>query len=342
MKQVSLKLAVLGALGLASAQALAAGALQPLSASPAGSAYINCYNSGRVVPPLAGPATTNLLARSNFGTTTPGGSSGVCEITGLANDATAPLPGYGLQLTSTVQNITNVAGTQVIGNVTERVWRKPAATAPVTPTNMCIIGTKVTMSGNFPYDTTNFEMNDVVRGGYQSAGTVNVGYFALAATPALTPVYRAGRTFTSVQHRAYKYAGTTAEKQNNGTGYLDLPTIGGLGSVAINGVNSPILGGAVASATPAQQQAKVEAGWVDFTFDAAVADDDGGSNPISAIAYIEFACGTNADNAATINSTWRKAGALRLRRTAQENTTFGEIVLTGYAPPGATVVVPTP
>ena len=54
-------------------------------------------------------------------------------------------------------------------------------------------------------------------------------------------VYRAGRTFTSVQHRAYIYGGgTTAEKQNNGTGYLDFPTIGGLSTLNINGFNSPL------------------------------------------------------------------------------------------------------
>jgi len=343
MKNVKMRFAILGALSFTSLQVFAAGSLQPLVAAPTGSAYINCYNSGRVIPPLAGPAETTFNARSNFGITGLGGSSGVCEITGLANDAIPPLPGYGPQLATTAQSFTNVAGTQIIGNVTERVWRKPAGTAPVTPTNMCIIGTKVNMNGNFAYDTTNFELNDITRGGYNGLGTVNVGYFALSSTPALSPVYRAGRTFTAVQHRAYKYAGTTAERQNNGTNYLDLPSIGTTApSTPINGVNAPILGGAIASATAAQQEAAVADGWVDFTVDAAVADDDGGNNPISAMTYIEFPCGTNTDNQATINSTWRKAGALRLRRTAQENTTFGEIVLTGYAPPGATVTVPTP
>lgn len=341
MKKITLKLAVLGALGLASSQVFAAGSLQPLVAAPVGSAYINCYNAGRVVPPLAGPATSTLLARSNFGSTSHGGSSGVCEITGLANDATAPLPGYGLQITSTAQNIMNAANTLVIGNVTERVWRKLAATAPVTPTNMCIIGTKVTMSSLNNYDTTRFELNDIARGGYSSAGTVNVGYFALAATPALTPAYRAGRTFTSVQHRAYKYgAGSTvAENQNNGTGYLDLPTIGGLATLNINGVNSPIAANVVATTggVATLQDAQINSNWVDFTLDAAVQDDDGGNNPVSAMTYIEFACGKNTDNATTINSTWRKVGALQLRRTAQESTTFANISLTGYAPPGATV-----
>ena len=343
MNSSLLKLAVLGALGVASAPVFAAGSLQPLVVAPTGSAYINCYNDGRVVPPLAGPQETTLNARSNFGTTALGGSSGVCEITGLANDLTAPLPGYGLQVTSTTQSILNPAGT-TIGSVVERIWRKPAATAPVTPTNMCIIGTKVALTNNATYDSTSgyFELNDIARGGYSNSGTVNVGYFALSSTPSLSPVYRAGRTFTSVQHRAYRYAGTIPEQQNNGTGYLDLPSTGTF-TGAINGVNSGISGSTIATATAAQQEAAVNSNWVDFTIDAVFADDDGTTNPTSAMTYVEFPC--NADSAAVMNSVvasgstlgWRKAGALRLRRTAQELTTFAEISLTGYAPPGAVI-----
>lgn len=152
-------------------------------------------------------------------------------------------------------------------------------------------------------------MNDIARGGYSGSGSVNVGYFSLASSPALSPVYRAGRTFTSVQHRAYIYGGgTLAQQQNNGTGYLDLPTIGGLATLNINGVNAPFVANVVAPAPGAgQQDAQINSNWVDFTTDAVYQDDDGGTNPISAMTYVEFPCGTNTDNAATINSTWRKA-----------------------------------
>lgn len=342
MKNSLLNLAVISTLGVISVPAFAAGSLQPLVSAPTGSAYINCYNDGRVIPPLAGPATTALLARSNFGSTTLAGSSGVCEITGLANETTAPLPGYGLQVTSSTQSIPNAAGTATIGTVVERIWRKPAATAPVTATNMCIIGTKVTLT-NTLYDTTLFELNDIARGGYSSISTVNVGYFALAASPAPSPVYRAGRTFTSVQHRSYIYGGgTVAERQNNGTGFVDLPPIGGSLTLNINGDNTPLLPNVIATAvTSTQQQAQINANWVDFSLDAAAVDDDGGSNPSTSMTYVEFPC--NNDTAGVMNTVaasgstagWRKAGALRLRRTAQENTTFAEITLTGYAPPGA-------
>ena len=348
MKNVKMKVAVFGVLGLASAQAFAAGTFINLptggfaavGADPA-SAYTRCYADGRVIPPLAGPATTALLARGNFGMVATAGSSGRCEITGIANDATAPLPGYGAQITSTTQAIRNAANTADVGSVTERVWRKLAATAPVTATNMCIIGTKVTLNSTL-YDTTRLEVNDVARGGY-TGKTVNVGYKASASE---SVVNRAGRAFTSAQHRAYIYGGgTTAQKQNNGTGYVDIPPIGGVGP-EINGINTALAANVVApAASTATQQVLVNNNWVDFTVDIAAVDDDGGNNPVSAMMYVEFDCGTNTDNATIINTLapngstagWRRTGAIKIRRTAQENTTFATITMPGYAPSGSTV-----
>lgn len=338
MHNKTMKLAVIGALSFASSAAFAAGTFCSLPASPTGSAYINVYNDGRTVPSLTpGSAVTPLQSRLNFGSDYPyGGAAGLCQITGLANDATAPLSGYGLQVTSNSQNIYATNGTTVIGNVTQRIWRKTSTTP-----NSCILGTKVTLSTNAFWDGSRyFELNDIAVGGY-GTGTTNVGYFAASASPALSPVYRAGRTFTSVQHRPYRYGGTAEERQNNGVGYLDLPTIGGSSTLAINGNDTvtntgvAFTGTDIASASSAQQDAQVNSNWVDFTLDAGYQDDDGGTNPVSAIAYVEFDC--NGDSASTINSTWRKAGALRLRQTAQENTVFHEISLTGYAPPGATI-----
>jgi len=345
MNNVKLKLAVFGVFSLVSAQVYAAGTLCSLPAAPTGSAYINAYNDGRVVPPLAGPDTTVLNARMNFGTTTDGGSAGLCEITSLSNDSAPPLTGYGaiavVSATRTIPSVTG--GSTSIGQVVERIWRKPAATAPVTTTDMCILGTKVSNLSNTDHDsgtagTQLFEVNDIARGGYSGSGTVGVGYFKQATNA--SRLYRVGRTFTSVQHRAYMYgAGATlAQQQNNGTGYVDLPPIAGSATLNINGVNSGIAAGVVASvgALPTTlQDAQVNSNWVDFTTDSVYADDDGSTNPVSTMNYVEFAC--NSDSAATINSTWVKTGAIRLRQTAQENTTFKEITIDGYAPPGATL-----
>jgi hypothetical protein len=334
MKNVKLRLAIFGALGLASAQAFAAGTLCALPAAPTGSAYIDAYNTGRVIPTM--PATTTVcLARTNFGTNTRATSSCTvsdCAITSIASEITPPLAGYTLITSATRSIPTTTGGGGNIGNVLDLVFRK-AGTTP-----MCIIGTRATMI-NADHDsgiggTQYFEINDIARGGYSGAGTVNVGYFLQAA--AASPAFRIGRTYTSVQHRAYKYAGTLSEKQNNGTGYIDLPTIAGSSTLDINGVNSPILGSAVAAVgSAADQDAQVNSNWVDFTADTVFSDDDGATNASSAMTYVEFAC--NNDSKATIDSTWVKAGAISLRQTAQENTTFKRIDIDGFAPPGATV-----
>jgi hypothetical protein len=339
MKNIKMKLVVSSALALVSSQVFAA--LEPLVAAPTGSAYINCFNDGRVTP-----ASTANDARNNFGSSTNASSNGVCEITGISNDASSPKTGYSI-VTSATRTIPSVTGGSTsIGQLIERIWRKPAATAPVTATDMCIFGAKVSNLSNTDHDsgtsgTQWFEVNDLARGGFSGSGTVNVGYFIQAVTA--SPVYRVGRSFTSVQHRAYTY-NTLADKRANGTGYLDLPTIGGSSTLAINGNDTvtntglPFLATDVASVTTASEQdAQVNSNWVDFTLDTVYQDDDGSTNVISAMTYVEAPC--NSDSAAVINgaSGWKKTGAIRLRQTAQENTTFKQIEIDGYAPPGATV-----
>ena len=309
MKNVKLKLAVFGALGLASVQALAAGSLCALAAAPAGSAYINAYNQGRVIPPLAGPATTVLLARMNFGSTADGGAGGNCEITALANETTPPLAGYSL-VTSAVRTIPpTTGGAGSIGSVLDIIWRNAAGTT-------CVFGTRTTFT-NADHDsgtagTQYFEANDVARGGYSASGAVNVGYFKQAANA--SRLYRVGRTFTSVQHRAHIYGGgTLAQKQNNAAGYLDLPAIAGLTTDVANGNLTLATPGVVAPVGAGLQQAQVNSNWVDFTVDSTFNDPDSASlNPLSPMNYIQAPC--NSDSAATINATWVKACLLYTSR----------------------------
>lgn len=324
-----LKMAVLTSLGI-SGQVMAG--FESLPASPTGSAYINCYNDGR----------TAAAPRGNFGSypipsTELPSSSGFnkCAVVTISSDVTAPKTGYTI-VTSATRTIPSVTGGSTsIGQVTERIWRKPAATAPVTSTDMCILGARVSNLTNTDHDAATagvqlFEVNDIARGGYGSFGAVDVGYF-IQATGAPSVVYRVGRTLTSVQHRSLQYD-TLANKALNGTNYADLPGIGG-SSPAISGENTPIGPTTPASTTSATQLATVNSNWIDFTVDAVYADDDGTTNPSSAMTYIEAPC--NSDSAAVINATWVQNGAIRLRQTAQENTTFKEIQIPGYAPPGA-------
>ena len=87
----TVQLAVIAALGFVAFESQAAPCA--LSASPTGSAYINAYNQGRSVPPLAGPAVTDLASRGNFGSASQAGSAGDCEVT-PASDAAPPWNGY--------------------------------------------------------------------------------------------------------------------------------------------------------------------------------------------------------------------------------------------------------
>jgi len=135
MKNITLKLALLGVFG-ASTHAYALG-LEPLQANPTGSAYINCFNDGR----------TGADPKGNFGSyqpITPPSSTvnNKCAVVGLANDSSSPKTGYTLVTSAsrTIPTSTGAGGN--IGNITERIWRKPAATSPVTTTDMCVLEPK--------------------------------------------------------------------------------------------------------------------------------------------------------------------------------------------------------
>lgn len=332
MKSIKLKLAIINIISFVSTPVFSAGSFCTLPAAPTGSAYISAYNTGRVIPPLTGPATSAVLARGNFGILPSAGLVSDCSITSLPNDSTPPVTGYTLVVSATRTVPTTTGGTGNIGTVTDRIWRNATNT-------MCIFGTKFA-AANADHDssvagTQYFEVNDIVRGGFGTSGPVNVGYFRQASTA--VPVFRIGRTYTSVQHRPYIYGpvGTLAQRQNNGNGYLDLPAIGGTGS-SINGLNSPLPPSTIApSVTIAQQEAMVNSNWVDFTTTVLFLNEEGINNINSSFVYVEAPC--NGDNVATINTTWVKPKAISLRQTAQRDNTFKSIDISGYAPPGATV-----
>lgn len=309
MKISLLKLAVLSALTLSN-QAFATGFVGLPAAGFTSSAYTNCFNDGRTV---ADP-------KGNFGSSSPINLpsttvNNICWVAKPASELTSPLSGYSLVGSRSTVIPTSTGAGGNIGTLVDYVWRNSS-------TNMCIIGTRATMI-NADHDlstagTQIFEINDVTRGGFSGLGTVNVAY-TLFATNA-SPVYRAGRTFTSVQHRALKYDNST-NKALNGTNYLDLPTKNTV-TANITGENTPILATATASTTLATQDAVVNDNYVDFTLDTGFQDDDGGLNPLTAFTYIQASCSANP----TVQT-----NAIRLRQSAQENTTFKEILMDGYA-----------
>ncbi|MFD0929423.1 hypothetical protein ACFQ1T_06480 [Methylophilus glucosoxydans] len=305
MKKVILAMAVAGLYAFNTTSVFATGLVAIPATGFSGSAYTLCNTTG------------------NFGSSTPTqpttSANNTCA-TFPTNEATSPVAGYTL-IASTTRNAV-INGT-TIGNVSDRVWRNSAGTS-------CIFGARFTAL-NADWDpntagTQYFEVNDIARGGFGSA-SVNAGYFVQATNA--SPIYRIGRTFTSVQHRAYKYD-TAANKLLLGTNYLDLPTANSV-NAAYTGEVTGIGPSTAASTTAATQDAVVNSNWIDFTMDVGYVDDDGGSNVVSAMTYVEAACNSSAV------SGWVKTGAIRLRQTGQEATTMQEISIDGYAPPGATV-----
>jgi len=331
MKASMVRLAVLSTLSVAYSQVLAAGfealpTTTPITVTGGTTAYITCNPTGDFGSGSGANASVKTPTSSPNDT---------CYVSAPSTDLTAPVTGYSLvasaNRTVTLNNTYSGSTNKNIGTVLDVVWRKPAATAPVTTTDMCIYGTKFTATTT-DYNTGNagnqyFEANGVARGGFIDTSTstprdVEVAYSRSSTTADVA--YRSGRTFTSVQHRP---------------GDVARPLTGLGSSPSINGKDSS--GG---SATSTQQLADLNNNWVEFTTDVNARDDDGSTTASSAMFYIKTSCSTSAPVAVS--------NAIRLRQTFQEQSTDGanpaadqrfiEVSVSGYVPPnGAATPAPT-
>lgn len=303
MKKVMINLAVLNALSLLSVPAMATGFVNIPATGFSGTAYTLCNTTGNFGSAIATQATTS--------------ANNTCAV---FPSIEMSYPGYGLSVA--VASRPAIINGITIGTVTDRVFRNAANTS-------CLFVTKFTANSN-EWDnipgTQYFVVNDIARGGFGS-GVVNAGYWASASNA--SPVYRIGRTFTSVQHRAFAYD-TAAHKLMDGINYLDLPTANSV-NTALSGEPLGIASVTHASTSSATQDAVVNSNWIDFTLESTYQNQDGSPQGVSAITYIEAACD------GTAVSGWVKPGAIRLRQTGQEATTMQEIIIDGYAPPGATL-----
>lgn len=331
MKHLSLKLAVLGTLGVLSAQASAGfGVFENLPAAgfsvsagtnqPAGTtAYLILNDSGNFG---SGTDLTPSAGFHDVGATAPASNN--------AANAPAPYGSYtlaGAATGSIVVNNTYTNGTNVtVGQWNNRLWRRSDGLA-------CVYGYNIVNTLNSDYrplvsGTQNIEFNDIAYGGFGTL-TVNAAYWKQSSASSV--VYRAGRTFTAVQHRG---SGSTVE-----TGYVQRPITSPAFSLSINGVNSyPTPAG---GPTAGQQTASLNSNWVNFTFDVNALDDDGSTTASSPWVYVQTTSCTTGTPATTAN-------AVRLRQTFQElngdgvtDNPFIEVALPGYIPPGGSVT-PTP
>lgn len=305
MKYLSLKLAVLGALGMTSVPVFATGLVSlpatGVSVTGGTSAYITCNTTGNFGSGSGAGAPVKPTTSAN----------NTCAVF-PANESTSPVSGFSLVTSATrsvVMNNTYTGGVnKTVGSVTEYVWRNAAETE-------CVYGLKV-QNNNTDYHTAAgnqyFEVNDVARAGF-SGLTISVGYSTI---PTISePVYRIGRTFTAVQHRA--------------SGYSSQPLTGLGSSPSINGLNSwP----GTASAT--QQRADINTNWVNFTTDINFLDDDGSTSAASGLMYVRAACNSDDPEDHELNN------AIRLRQTFQElagdgvtANSFIEVPVRGFVPP---------
>jgi hypothetical protein len=303
MKNVKLKLAIFGALGLASAQAMAALAVLPTSGT---SPYVQCRTA------------------SNFGaqadTTLPGAGDSACVVTNGVGAAltlnSTPEPGFVL---STSNTSTITAFSETLGTLNERVFVNSPS-----PISQCIYAKQIVMSNTGTHDynpqrtgVNRMEVNDFAFGGY--TGAVSAGYAKNNATTN-SSVFRIGRTFTSVQMQPNVVGGASVAP-----GYQVLPPAGGTLGVQINGVGQTLT--PPGTPTAAQQEAAFSGthNWVDFTTDVvAGADEDGSTNPGAPNMYIKQAC--------TANTTTPTAGNFELRQTGQETQPFVFVTGTSRAP----------
>ncbi|MEQ1766495.1 MAG: hypothetical protein ABL859_03625 [Methylotenera sp.] len=330
MRNLTIKFAVIGALGLATAQVLAA---------PAG--FVNLPLTGFTVAPITtgiaqqpgGTSAFILLNTSgNFGSSaTINPATGNAYTFGAilpapANDLASPATGFTL-VTSAVRQVTvnntytgNVA--KNIGTVLDAVWRNAAKTE-------CIYGTKVTLNStdyNVLPGNDYFEVNSIVRGGFGTR-PVAVAYATTSATGEVT--FRAGRTYTSVQHR-----GSLLYNSATGKGYVPRPLTTPAFTGAINGLDT-LPNPATDNPTAAQQSASINTNWVELTTDVNWLDADTMTPAASShMNYIHSTCSSAAPVAV--------ANAIRLRQTYQEASAAGNpnrftsVSVTGFVPPGGT------
>jgi hypothetical protein len=339
MKNVKLKLAVLGALSLVSAQAVATGLVAlPTAGYTSASTNVAGVADYQLVPGTYQPngttgwVTCNKLS-GNYG-------SGTYTVpTNVANPAgdnfCAVFPGGGRSLTTspvstiatavaaaTTTNIT--ANSETLASMTQRTWRNAGSTE-------CVFAKLFDFSTTATFDynpqlggSQRFEANDIALGGFSTTATVQAGYYHTATTD--SPVFRVGRSFTSVQMQADLANPTTLPA----AGFVHRPitVTAPAASTEINGVGQTLTGSVgLVVPTAAQQTSAIRTNWVDFMLDSTGGtDEDGTTSQNSPVLYVQAAC-----NGSTANT----ANTIRIRQTGQETQPWVTILATGQTRVGA-------
>ncbi|ADQ84057.1 hypothetical protein [Methylovorus sp. MP688] len=291
---------------------------------------------------------TGLVALPATGFVTSGGTSAytLCNQTGNFGSVTHTPPTAGANNTcavfpsnintSPVSGFTLVSGTSLTRTITangqslafmdERVFRNAANTE-------CIFAKRLRMNtvaaADFDYHpqrtgSQKLAVNDIAFAGFNNSTSLQAGYYLPPSVVEYSPIFRIGRTHTSVQMQANYFNPNTIA-----TGYLAQPLTSGApaASTEINGVGQtyPTPPG---NPTAAQQTAAISANWVDFTLDiSGGADEDGASASDSSVMYVRSTC-SSAPPVALPNS-------VKIRQTGQETQPWVTISTIGFVPAGA-------
>ena len=321
MKYISLKLAVLGALSVLSAQAMATGFL---SLPAAGLAVVAGTNQPAGTTGWERCNTTGNYGSGNYIAPTVGANN-ICAVFPAANSINST-PVTGFSLVSSPAVVTITANAQTLGTLAQRVFRNAANTE-------CVYGKRISFSGAGTFDynpqlagSQRFEANDAALGGFSATTNVQAGYFHTIQSD--SPVFRMGRSFTSVQMQANLANPTTLPA----TGFVHRPINGPtvpVASTEINGVGQTLTGSVgLVVPTAAQQTSEIRTNWVDFTLDnTGGVDEDGTSSPDTPMMYVRAGC--------TIAAPVTTANTVRIRQTGQETQPFITILTSGQTRSGA-------
>ncbi|EUJ10976.1 hypothetical protein Meth11DRAFT_1807 [Methylophilaceae bacterium 11] len=287
MKNITLKLAVLSAMTMLSAQVMATGLVALPSAGLAVSAGTN--------QPAGTTPYVTCNPTGNYGAQTPtapsAGANNDCAVF-LNTPATftsvnaSPVSGYTL-IQSVNASVVNANGTTLA-----KRWQKTFRTSDQ---KMCVYATQFQMdaTSTFDYDgtragTNTLEVNDIAFAGFSTNSSVNAGYYFSGAGTS-SPVYRVGRSHTSVQMHSNAVGGASVAS----TFVLrPITTSAPAASTQINGPSPLGTEPYPNTATAGEQAGALSPNWVIFTLDLSGGPDEDGApaDPYSPWMYIEAAC----------------------------------------------------
>jgi hypothetical protein len=237
------------------------------------------------------------------------------------NNPGTPVSGFSnVTLATAKQSVTITANGETLATMRQRVYRNSAATE-------CVFEKRFVMAttGTFDYNpqldgSQRLEVNDYVLGGFSGTTDVSAGYYHSANTD--SPVFRMGRSFTSVQIQGNDFDAATALN----AGYVRRPvnSPAPASGTEINGVGQTLVN--PGTPTAAQQTAEIRTNWVDFTVDVTGGvDEDGTTAKDSPFLYVRAGCGSGTEATAfpTTNST------VRIRQTGQESQPWVTVVTNG-------------